>query len=623
MLTERFKRMAGMSYDTTKLQKELDQLNEFDNNDEYDDPDVAAAMLDQKQREFEERNKKDIDRGDALPEDEEGVEQIRKKMDVYTVSDPKNLTAHGKYFNNTYASDSWRDKFIEVYDAFVVTADGKPVAMGASDKKTGKTLWVTGKNNDKITDPRILKAAQDHGGSSSGYDASGKRVEWEDEEDVDSSTFSNMDSEDTPLTDDRDMDPTDADMSAGMDPEMDQLDSATSDLADDANDDELDLPDDDEELEVKDDAEAFADAMGKDEDPTAGLDVNDIVKQILSTISDKLSPDDASDDELGDIDPEVDPEGPTDDTTVDELTPEDPEGMDSEEGGDITMTPLDDEDGDGSELGPDESDGSELGPDTEEDAFPEEEEESFDTMLNTGGEKTPAVLNQDVDNGAPEHAEEDLFHLNQQMDSNDEPSWQQHKEDLKPFITAAIEKAFSGDMKSLNASVELLTNLGVQGPVFNELLQMQQSLHSGPGNDLPNMNEGKDECCDDVLEVGVGIDEVKPFSKEDKEATVKVPAGVKSSIKSAIKEAKDQATNAAKLEQDYDASFNEKVVDVLEYIDDCLGKDEIHFTKAAHYVTTLMSDLTHRIPNDVYDFLSHGGNTGKSLRDYFTDAKNK
>lgn len=109
---------------------------------------------------------------------------------------------------------------------------------------------------------------------------------------------------------------------------------------------------------------------------------------------------------------------------------------------------------------------------------------------------------------------------------------------------------------------------------------------------------------------------------KDHEATVTVPASVMSSLKKKIKDAKDEAEKY-KGRDDAVEGFNLTLADALETLLKHLEKGTVHCLKMAQVdMTKLMSPLLHEIPNDVLEFITHGGEP-KSLKDRFMKLKNK
>lgn len=116
-------------------------------------------------------------------------------------------------------------------------------------------------------------------------------------------------------------------------------------------------------------------------------------------------------------------------------------------------------------------------------------------------------------------------------------------------------------------------------------------------------------------------------SKQDKSGddlsnTVKVPASIKQSLKAEIKKA---TTEADKLNsRDKEASYFYK--DLAKAFEDLLGHLEkgtmYDLKKAQVFAQTLMGPMLHKIPKDVWKFLTNGGET-RSLKSYMQEVGKK
>lgn len=465
-----------------------------------------------------------------------------------------------------------------------------------------------------------------------------------------SDSFDGMDPSDTPITDDKDTDPTDRDMSAGMDDGMGQLD-ATADQGEggDIRVTALDGDDDD----ISDDADAAADMQDTDKmsfaDMMAGAgdedgegaepeDVKlkqlDLLQQLISALGLddmmgglKDGQDAAADDSdledgafggegddmdgFGDAPDEVDMESDEDQMDADVDVDLDMDGGADAFGGDAV--------------------------DMEEPTVPEEEEQSFDDKLNNDKDHPLANL-------APDHAKDDISHLIKQMNSDSSAEWTKYKGDLTDFITKSVTDAFNGDISELNASIELFNNLGIRGPVYQELRQMQQTLNQGPVADdtddtidfdavgtsspqevdLTGMEVRESKECNACIDVAQGIYTKPAPVKEDKVPNMKVPSDVRSALKSAISDFKKKAVECAALDQSRDALFNEQVATVLETIETHLGSDRCDLVRASTFVNSLKGDLIRLIPESVYKYISQGGyERNNSIRAYFDAIKTK
>ncbi len=427
-----------------------------------------------------------------------------------------------------------------------------------------------------------------------------------------SDAFDDMDPADTTLNDDRDTDPTDRDMSVAMDDGMGQMD-ATADL-DDAGDspsgitvtavDDDDISDDADAAADMQDADkmSFADMMagGQDDEDGEPEDVKlkqlELLQQLISALG--------LDDMVGGL-------------------------QAGKDAGEQDMA-----DGDLDDLGGDDAfGGSADDMETDDLSQPEEEEQAFDNMLSNDD-----VSNHPLHASAPDHAREDIQHLITQMNKDSSAGWAQHKEELHDFITNAVNKAFNGDAKQLDSAIALLDNLGVRGPVYQELRQMKQTLDQGPQGDKIDFDatgsqptavdltgmEVKESACTDCVDVAQGIYTKPAQIKEDKVPNMKVPSEVRSDLKTAISEYKKRAIECADLDQGRDAMFNEQVATVLETIESHLGSDRCDLKRAATFVTSLKGDLVRLIPESVYKYISQAGyERNQSVRAYFDQLKKK
>lgn len=401
----------------------------------------------------------------------------------------------------------------------------------------------------------------------------------DEEEEVDAGdNFDNMDPNDTPLTD-READPTDADMSVAMDPGAEQLAATLSNLIDDEKAED-DIAAADEQV-----ADEIADQEGGEEDGAPSIELE---------LPDEEPGVDLDDEDMEGMDAADDA-----DAYISDDTPDDVEvGGDEDMGDDDGMNPND-------EGKSTEQLGDEI-VDLEARSIEDEEEETFDQTLNAA----PSI---------PDFAKKDVDELQHQMDVSQDEEWLRHRDDLEPVVNKAIERAASGDLSALNTTIQLFSNLKIAGEVFQELRQLSKVLTAG------NVSEScLDGTCNDTLEVAIGLQTAKPHHEEEEASPkVKFPADCKRSLNDAIEHYKKEFTDEMEIHPDgsRDAGDHQHRVEILTKIKDCLDKDQMEYDKAVHFMNTLKGDLIRCIPDDVYSFLTHGGNTGRSLKDYFNEVR--
>lgn len=113
------------------------------------------------------------------------------------------------------------------------------------------------------------------------------------------------------------------------------------------------------------------------------------------------------------------------------------------------------------------------------------------------------------------------------------------------------------------------------------------------------------------------LDQRGDQSMDDYANKVKVPAKVKSALKDAIKEFEKDAKRFGNTQSDQEAmNFYVDAAEAFKDIDQYLQAGTINdIKKAQHYAASLMGPMLHKLPDVVWDFLSHGGQK-RSLKDY-------
>ena len=111
-------------------------------------------------------------------------------------------------------------------------------------------------------------------------------------------------------------------------------------------------------------------------------------------------------------------------------------------------------------------------------------------------------------------------------------------------------------------------------------------------------------------------------SGDDLNSEIKVPNGIKQSLKTEIEKARKEATRLDT--RDKDASYFYK--DLAKAFEDLLGHIEkgtrYDIKQAQIFAQTLMGPMLHKIPTDVWKYLTNGGET-RSLKSYMTDVSKK
>jgi len=106
------------------------------------------------------------------------------------------------------------------------------------------------------------------------------------------------------------------------------------------------------------------------------------------------------------------------------------------------------------------------------------------------------------------------------------------------------------------------------------------------------------------------------------EPKITIDAGVCSELNVAIKDHQKRAEMYREQRKLPEAAHCEKVVEVLTHVQECLEEGtQSHFDKAVLYFSSLKNDLQIPFPSCVVKFLMGGGNTGRSLKDYFKAKK--
>lgn len=130
-----------------------------------------------------------------------------------------------------------------------------------------------------------------------------------------------------------------------------------------------------------------------------------------------------------------------------------------------------------------------------------------------------------------------------------------------------------------------------------------------PEDQMSNQNGAKlpSEDYDDVDKVDVPADVIKDLKGVIKDATMK---------------AEHYANNSASASSFNDAQRNYKIAECGSFILDLLeAGNRLDYDKAVHYFTTLMSPIQLELPTSLKKYLVYGGKTGRSLKDYYIDAR--
>lgn len=106
----------------------------------------------------------------------------------------------------------------------------------------------------------------------------------------------------------------------------------------------------------------------------------------------------------------------------------------------------------------------------------------------------------------------------------------------------------------------------------------------------------------------------------DIEADMKIPAGIKSQLTAAIKDAKAESDKMSVSNKDASYFYND-LARAFQDLKDHLDKGTRYdFKLAQTYAQSLMGPMIHKLPTDVWKFLTNGGAT-RSLKDYMKPVK--
>jgi len=108
--------------------------------------------------------------------------------------------------------------------------------------------------------------------------------------------------------------------------------------------------------------------------------------------------------------------------------------------------------------------------------------------------------------------------------------------------------------------------------------------------------------------------------QDDQSNKMKIPAEITSQLKTEIDQARKEAKRLDSSNRDA-ANFYNDLANAFEDLHDKLKAGTIHdFKEAQIFAQTLMGPMLHKIPNDVWKFLTNGGTT-RSLKSYMQEVK--
>jgi len=201
-------------------------------------------------------------------------------------------------------------------------------------------------------------------------------------------------------------------------------------------------------------------------------------------------------------------------------------------------------------------------------------------------------------------------------------------EDSTAKATSRPNQARAPGSLEPNPDIDMDFEMGMEsakstGRVIEEAKEEKKSKKNSSKKKSKKKSSPKTETNTDALE-----DLPKEWNKETKETEHELKSTVPANVKKAMKDKIDELLKLSRERLGDDkpdlADFYKRTSDALQRISDDMNTGDVRdFNRASMFATSLMGPMQEQIPMEVWSCLTTGGKSGRSLKDYFVDAKEK